>query len=387
MRWIMIAVVALPLAVAWPAARVARAADVQCAPGSGPQFAGADLRSSGSELPHELRCANLGGARLDGVDLIQKDLSGAVLLNASLRGADLTQAALQGADLQGADLTGAQLGQADLTGANLSSAHLSGAHLGQVDLTRANLSSADLSRADVSQATFTDARLDGADISGALVVESQGDPASTAGIRGQFPLNEVAAVVAVLMAAALAAGGRPGGSPSADAIRRLEQGGVAGRVAFRMLGQRAAQLVGAFVCGCALFVLASIVLTAGTYTISGFSDLLVPSCSGITCAGGITRGPVGLVAVVLVGAPGLALCAYGQRMRAAASSTIDDAWARTRVGRGIALIAACTTVVAVVVAAATGSGPIVLGLLLAGIVLAALYWAREFALGLSGPRD
>jgi uncharacterized protein YjbI with pentapeptide repeats len=365
---VLVAVLALPLAFAWSSAHVARSADVRCTPGSGPQLAGADLRSSASELPDELQCADLIGARLDGVDLTQKNLTGAVLRNASLRGADLTQAMLDGADLEGADLSGANLGQADLTGANLSSANLS--------------------HADLSQATFTNARLDGADISGAQVVETQGDPASTAGVRGQFPLNEVAAVAAVLLAAALAAGWLPGSPPSAGPIRRMEQDGVTGRMAFVSLWQPA-RLVGGLMCGCALFVLASIALTFGTYVVSGFSDLLVPSCTGVACVGGITRGPVGLVAVLLLGVPGLALCVYGSRIGTDFPLNFADAWNRasTGIGSGIAVIGAGTTVAAVLVAAATGSGPIVLGLLLAGVVLAALYSARVVVGGPFSARD
>lgn len=66
--------------------------------------------------------ARLDRARLDGARLIEADLTRADLSGASLKGADLRNAKLVGATMTGADLTGARLEGADLRNANLSGA-------------------------------------------------------------------------------------------------------------------------------------------------------------------------------------------------------------------------------------------------------------------------
>lgn len=82
----------------------------------------------------DLTGADLHGARLDGVTLIEADLGWTNLTGADLRCAKLNRAILTGArfvnaDLTGATLRGALLTNADLTGATLDLADLTGADL------------------------------------------------------------------------------------------------------------------------------------------------------------------------------------------------------------------------------------------------------------------
>jgi uncharacterized protein YjbI with pentapeptide repeats len=134
--------------------------------------------------------ADLGGARLDDVDLTGRDLSGAALVGASLVRTDLA-----GADLRYALLLGANLLDADISaGTNLSSAALAGVRSGSVDgvtaLVPAGWSfargylvgpSADLALADLAGA-----RLRGADLSGAglRLADLSGADLTGADLRG-----------------------------------------------------------------------------------------------------------------------------------------------------------------------------------------------------------
>jgi hypothetical protein len=76
------------------------------------------------DLPGDLRCADLRGAVLDGLDLTAYTFDRADLRGASLRHVDLAQVDLIGTNLAGADLSFADLSQADLTGADLRGANL-----------------------------------------------------------------------------------------------------------------------------------------------------------------------------------------------------------------------------------------------------------------------
>ena len=87
----------------------------------------------------DLRQAHLEGAIFLAKDLSARNLRGARLMGASLvgvdlRDADLRDAYLRGADLRGADLRGACLDRADLSGALLDDVRIDGAHLMQVML-------------------------------------------------------------------------------------------------------------------------------------------------------------------------------------------------------------------------------------------------------------
>ncbi|GLW96160.1 pentapeptide repeat-containing protein [Microtetraspora sp. NBRC 16547] len=201
----------------------AAAPSAGCTPGSGLDLRGEDF-TDGARLPRNLRCANLAGAALDGVDLSHRDLTRAILRDASLQGASLSSAHADGADLRGANLTGADLGQfrarrakfrgslligvygvqAELPRSDFTSAILSGALLTQADLTESTFVAADLTKttmgqvkasdadftqatmrgtrlgeahleraefkaADLNRAIFTQAWLDGADLTGANV--------------------------------------------------------------------------------------------------------------------------------------------------------------------------------------------------------------------------
>jgi uncharacterized protein YjbI with pentapeptide repeats len=115
---------------------------------------------------------NLSGALLEGAQLQRTDLRGANLNRANLSGANLSEAHLEEAqlqrtDLRGADLNGAKLWKADLFEADLRGANLSGACLFETNLMGANFSGADLGRATLNRAILSHANLHQTDLSGA----------------------------------------------------------------------------------------------------------------------------------------------------------------------------------------------------------------------------
>ena len=75
----------------------------------------------------ELIDANLSRAILVGSNLGNCDLTGAELVDADLSGADLTGARLQRANLENAELVQTDFARADLTGARLAKANVDGA--------------------------------------------------------------------------------------------------------------------------------------------------------------------------------------------------------------------------------------------------------------------
>jgi hypothetical protein len=80
----------------------------------------------------DLRCANLSGMKLDGVDLT----------NAKLQGVNLARSSLQDATLVGADLRDAFLRNTNLTRANMRGANLDGAIMEDTNLQEADLTDA-----------------------------------------------------------------------------------------------------------------------------------------------------------------------------------------------------------------------------------------------------
>jgi hypothetical protein len=91
------------------------------------------------------------------VDLSGADLHGSILFDANLINANLSSAILSGANLSRAILSGANLSSADL-----GKADLSGAGLGVTNLSYANLRGADLSSAHLQGAAFANVDLTGA---------------------------------------------------------------------------------------------------------------------------------------------------------------------------------------------------------------------------------
>ena len=143
---------------------------------------GADL-SGGADLQGiTLVNPDLSGANLSGVYLDDSRLTNANLSGANLSGGDLKDSRLPDADLSGANLNNAFLTNANLSGANLSGASLYGANLTNTDLSGANLSGAFNTYLDLhgvnSGANFSGANLSGANLSGAILICLEGCPAA-----------------------------------------------------------------------------------------------------------------------------------------------------------------------------------------------------------------
>lgn len=126
----------------------------------------ADLRGA------DLRGANLTGADLRKADLTDADLSRARLLLTLLRQAFMAKARLMYAYMVEADLARADLVEADLTGADLTNAHMSGARLSGARLPGAFLRGANLARADLTGANLAGARLILSLLPGAVLSEA-----------------------------------------------------------------------------------------------------------------------------------------------------------------------------------------------------------------------
>ena len=135
-----------------------------------------DLRgkdfTKGRQLPDSLRCTDLTGAKLDGVELLQKDMTGAIFRDASLKGANLRQATVKYADFRKADLTEADLGQMYADYADFRGALMYDVDGVQAKFPRADLSGAKMARGMFGQATFTLAKLVKADLSNASLVQA-----------------------------------------------------------------------------------------------------------------------------------------------------------------------------------------------------------------------
>lgn len=148
-------------------------ARAKCADASAANFARAQL--GGARLQGlDLRDAKLDEANLESADLAYSLLQGANLPNAQLQMANLTGAQAQGANflvatLQGADLTGAQLQAADLSNASMQGVILSHAALEAATLRDVDLEGADLQQTKLYGSNMSGAKVRAADLRGAAV--------------------------------------------------------------------------------------------------------------------------------------------------------------------------------------------------------------------------
>jgi len=108
--------------------------------------------------------ANLSGAGLWKADLCEAELMGARLDHVNLHKAKLHRAKLWGADLHNAELMGT-----DLSRANLHKANLQGAKLWEADLRSANMEAVDLRGANLRKANLRNTVLNRADLRGTIL--------------------------------------------------------------------------------------------------------------------------------------------------------------------------------------------------------------------------
>ena len=177
-------------AVLWSAP--AQAAPAGVCPAHPAQFVNKPVHLAANASDETLKCANLTGAKLDGLDLSQFDLQYANLTAATLLKTNLTEADLTGANLSAAKLDGATMTQVTLDKANATAASFKDAKLGQASMVGtlmigANLTDAHLGQADLTDANFTNATLTGADLGQAtmtrtIMTNAKGAPAPTDGV-------------------------------------------------------------------------------------------------------------------------------------------------------------------------------------------------------------
>ncbi len=175
-------------AIAAASASVVAAADQNCRPGSGPHLAGRHLTAAKiARYGHDMKCANLRGADLSGLSLVQIDFTGANMRSANLQDADLTQATLSQADLTGANLSGATMTQVTARGTTFTDADLSYAKMGQAEAPGAHFQGANLSHADLDQADLLRADLTGTTLTGTSFVQAELGQATFTGAKGLRP--------------------------------------------------------------------------------------------------------------------------------------------------------------------------------------------------------
>lgn len=245
---------------AWGTA-MAQTADASCQPGSGPHLAGKTLTSSdvSNYSPGHLRCADLSGADMSGLSLIQVDLTGAILRNANLQNTDLTQATLDGADLSHANLSNAKLDQASAHNANFGGANLTSASMVQTDLTGASLNGASL-----GGVSFTEATLTGTTFTGATGVTPW-----------SFYLLIASGLLFLLLAVGTISRARRPGGPRSVILALL--GGLVAAFGFHLF---AGGLIDEF--------------------LGGFGTPVTQTCTGPLCTVGVGSGTVGIFAGIIL---------------------------------------------------------------------------------------
>ena len=267
------------------------AAPASCQPQSGAHLAEHHFTAEEVSKRPDFSCADLRGASLAGLSLVQLDFSGADLTGATLTAADLSQAEMTGADLSTANLRNAQLVQTTLNDATLSGTNLSGARMDQAELRQAVLTGADLSNADLAQADLTDATVDGANLSGTGFIQTTVTNAKFQGATGVIRWDNYLAIAAVVLLALMTLG-------LLVQLRRTRPVGTAlvRAVVFGFAGRLALVLALHFILGGLLGLFGST-----------FGGPLAQMCTGPQCAVGVGRGFYGpfigvglLIAAILV---------------------------------------------------------------------------------------
>lgn len=279
-----------------PIAGSASAPGLACQPGSGPQLAGRTLTQAQiASYPEDgLRCADLVGANLRDLRLVQIDLAGANLRDADLQHADLTQATLNGADLSGADLADAKLIQVSARGTSFAGANLSNVDLGQADLTGADL--------------------DGANLGGTSFVQAELRHANFTGVKGVTPwslyLLIAAAVVFVLLVWRSVGNrvGRRGGMRRKAAMPGMVGiNDIGGVTSMARMPAQPGLAVGRS--GLVRGLLGALVVTVGFHLfvggllnefVGGFGAPVAKICSGPQCAIGVGSGFFGIFGGIIV---------------------------------------------------------------------------------------
>ncbi len=129
-------------------------------------------------VPNQPAAAQCDAAAKKGINWQQCNKVELQLLNSDLSGAILNSTNLQGANLFGSKLDKADVAYADLSNSNLSftdfqQASLKGANLRAADLSKANFTQADLSYADLQDAKLSDTILANANLSNAIWVDGK----------------------------------------------------------------------------------------------------------------------------------------------------------------------------------------------------------------------
>jgi hypothetical protein len=174
-------------------------------------LAGRTFTSADQLDTRHLKCADLRGAVLDGLDLSQVDFQHVDAEGASFRHADLSQSDFDFADLKGAHFDHATLDQADLQQVHAHGAFFPYASLAQTDLTDSDLSAADLNLAGLDQADLTRTDLRGASLWGTHSIEAHGGNTKVSLIQpGSFQLEWAFVIIAlVFLLRALVSAARP----------------------------------------------------------------------------------------------------------------------------------------------------------------------------------
>ena len=112
--------------------------------------------------------ADLSGAQMQRINLIEAQMEGASLSYAQMQGANLWRAQMDGASLIGAQLQGANLWRAQLLGANFNGAQMQDSLLSETQMQGANLTFAQMQGTDFSDAQMRGAALHFSQLTGTI---------------------------------------------------------------------------------------------------------------------------------------------------------------------------------------------------------------------------
>ncbi|WP_162834166.1 pentapeptide repeat-containing protein [Amycolatopsis circi] len=132
-------------------------------------LAGSDLSSAqlnGADLNHAYLCS----AKLDSADLVNADLAGACLNNATMIYTKMIGANVSMVDAEGANFTGAYLQNAQISMSRLKRAIFMEAEMRNVNLVASNLAEAQICQVDAAGADLSSSNLSGASLAGAFLV-------------------------------------------------------------------------------------------------------------------------------------------------------------------------------------------------------------------------
>ena len=123
----------------------------------------------------EHRLMDLRGARLEWLEAVARDLTGAILHGANLGRAQLANASLRGAKMATGSMNYTRVDQADLSGAALSSLDMRNISAGDADFSGCRMNGVEMGRAHARDAKFSNSQISGSNFGEAMLQRAKLD--------------------------------------------------------------------------------------------------------------------------------------------------------------------------------------------------------------------